>query len=390
MSRYQSGAPTRSVWGQIRRSLGWFLLVVVVIGAGIAGGAYLYDQHTLQEIEATGGTKIATKKLHPIKSVNDPAIALVAGYDVRAGTGASSYAGSNSDTLMLLRADPKTDTLSLLSFPRDLNVPIYCKGNTVSTYDRINAAWADCGSDNGPLASVNTMEHLTGLPINYLITLDFNAFKQIVNRLHGVYLNVDRRYYNPPDTGYSAINLQPGYQKLNGGQALAYVRFRHLDSDIYRNGRQQLFLEALKQRVKSELSFSNFLLLPHLIGALHGNLQVGKAGGGALTNAEVLSYLDLIKNLPPGHLIPERDPASGSLELLRQRRRRAEGDAGGGPRRRSVVPPPGRSDRAPRAQRAEDAEAAAQDHLGARPQCRGHHRRGIEHVVRAPEARLRH
>ena len=309
VSRYEASSPTRSVRGRMLRGFGWFLLVLLVIGAGIGGGLYLYDQHTLQSLEFSGPKgKQISHHLHKLPKVGGPAIALVAGYDVRAGSGANSYAGSNSDTLILLRADPKTDTLSLLSFPRDLNVPIYCKGNTVATYNRINAAWAYCGSDGGPLAAVNTMEHLTGLPINYLITLDFRAFKQVVNRLHGVYINVDRRYYNPVGTGYSAINLQPGYQRLDGGQALSYVRFRHLDSDIYRNGRQQLFLEALKQRVKSELSFSNFLLLPKLIGALHGNLQVAKAGGGALTNQEVLAYLNLIRNLPPGHEIRNAIP----------------------------------------------------------------------------------
>jgi LCP family protein required for cell wall assembly len=323
VTHYESSAAA-SVGGKILRGFGWFLLAVIVIGAGIAGGVYLYDQHTLQSIEATGATKRATSKLQALPSVNGPAIALVAGYDHRAGTGTNAYAGSNSDTLMLLRADPTTDTLSLLSFPRDLNVPIYCTGDTASTNDRINAAWADCGANGGPLAAVNTMEHLTGLKINYLITLDFNAFKRIVDRLHGVYLNVDRRYYIPPNTGTSAINLLPGYQKLDGGQALQYVRFRHFDSDLYRNGRQQLFMEALKQRVKSELSPSNFLLLPKLVGALHGNLQVGKAGGGALTNQEVLSYLGLIKNLPPGHQIRNAIPiqdltnfvtASGADEL---------------------------------------------------------------------------
>src|SRR5581483_9839292 len=99
-----------------------------------------------------------------------------------------------------LRADPKNDTLSLLSFPRDLWVNIYCHGNVVYTQNRVNSAWQICGS-NGPGAVLDTMEHLTGLKINYLITLDFHAFKQIVNRLHGVYMNVDQRYYIPPHTG---------------------------------------------------------------------------------------------------------------------------------------------------------------------------------------------
>src|SRR3954452_1824179 len=78
--RYEASSSERSVTGQLVRGLGWFLLVVLVIGAGIAGGAYLYDQHTLQELRIGGqqGVQVG-KHLHPIKSVNSPAIALVAG-----------------------------------------------------------------------------------------------------------------------------------------------------------------------------------------------------------------------------------------------------------------------------------------------------------------------
>src|SRR5579862_8798683 len=309
ITRYrQPEPPRRSVVGLILRGFGWLVLALAVVVSGIGGGLYLYDHQSLASIKATGATKIAVRKLRPLPSVNSPAIALVAGYDHRAGSGTSAYAGSNSDTLMLLRANPQNHSLSLLSFPRDLNVPIYCKGDVVSTHDRINAAWADCGTSGGPYAAVDTMEHLTGLPINYLITLDFHAFKQIVNRLHGVYMNVDRRYYNPLHTGWSAINLQPGYQKLDGGQALSFVRFRHLDSDIYRNGRQQLFMEALKARIRSSISLSNLFVIPKLIGALKGNLQVAKAGGGAVTNDELKSYLDLADSLPPGHLVRNAIP----------------------------------------------------------------------------------
>ena len=184
---------------------------------------------------------------------------------------------------MLLRADPKTDTLSLLSFPRDLYVPIYCHGAIV-THDRINSAWANCGND-GPAATLDTMQHLTGLPINYLITLDFHAFKQLVNKLHGVYLNVDRRYFIAPHTGVSAVNLQPGYQKLDGGQALSYVRYRHTDSDIYRTGTQQLFIEALKSRLRTALSPSSLPLeVPKLVGALKHNSRSGRRAAARWTS----------------------------------------------------------------------------------------------------------
>ena len=187
-------------------------------------------------------------------------------------------------------------------------MPIYCHPGAVDTTSRINSAWSLCGN-NGPTATLLTMEHLTGLPINYLITLDFHAFKQIVNRLHGVYMNVDRRYYIPLHTGTSAINLQPGYQKLDGGQALSYVRFRHFDSDIYRTGRQQLFIEALKSRLRTSLSLTNLPVeIPQLIGVLKHNLEVAKAGGASVGLSELESYLGLLYHLPPGHLFRNQIP----------------------------------------------------------------------------------
>ena len=308
----QPEPPRRSVIGLLLRGFGWLVLAAVVVSSGIGGGYYLYIHRALHELQAPKGSQTAnaSRQLHGIKDPSQPAIALIAGYDHRAGTGSKSYAGSNSDTLMLVRADPKNHTLSLLSFPRDLNVSIYCHGDTVYTQDRINSAWAVCGN-NGPYATVDTMEHLTHLPINYLITLDFHAFKQLVNHLHGVYMNVDRRYYNPKGTGWSAINLHPGYQKLDGGQALSFVRFRHLDSDIYRTGRQQLFIDALKARLRTQLSLSSMPLeLPKLIGILKGNLEYVKAGGGAVSIPELESYLSVAYHLPPGHLFRDQIPST--------------------------------------------------------------------------------
>jgi LCP family protein required for cell wall assembly len=310
VARYrQPEPPKRSLVGLALRGFGWFVLAVAVVVSGIAGGLYLYTHETLTALKATDKpTVIATRKLTPIASPLEPAVALIAGYDHRAGTGTNSYAGSNSDTLMLVRADPIDHTLSLLSLPRDLYVPIYCNGSTVTTHDRINSAWAICGQ-NGPSATVVTMQHLTGLKINYLITLDFHAFKQLVNRLHGVYMNVDRRYYNPRGTGWAAINLHPGYQKLDGGEALSYVRFRHFDNDFYRTGRQQLFLEALKSRLRTSLSLASLPLeIPKLISALKGNLEYAKAGGGTVTISELLSYLGVAYHLPPGHLFRDAIP----------------------------------------------------------------------------------
>src|SRR5262249_48245151 len=145
----QPDPPHRSVIGLILRGFGWLVLAAVVIASGAAGGLYLYAHESLASVAPHDiATKRAVNKL-TVPPASQPAIALVAGYDHRAGTGTTSYAGSNSDTLMLLRADPINHTLSLLSFPRDLWVPIYCNGGGSITTDRINSAWAHCGG-NGP------------------------------------------------------------------------------------------------------------------------------------------------------------------------------------------------------------------------------------------------
>ncbi len=308
----QPEPPRRSVVGVLVRGFGWLVLAVVVLGSGVGGGLYLYTHETLAAIAPHTKPLINAQKKLNVAPPGKPAIALVAGYDHRAGTGTNSYAGSNSDTLMLLRADPKNRTLSLLSFPRDLSVNIYCNGNTVSTQDRINSAWSTCGN-NGPYGTIDTMEHFTSLKINYLITLDFHAFKQIVNHLHGVYMNIDRRYYIPLHTGTSAINLHPGYQKLDGGQALEFVRFRHFDSDIYRTGRQQLFLEALKSRLRTGLSITS---IPKLVSDLKHNLEVARGGGGAVTISELESYMGLAYHLPPGHLFRNQIPITDFQPLV--------------------------------------------------------------------------
>jgi LCP family protein required for cell wall assembly len=299
MHRYRQPEPPRRTTVRLfGRILLWLVVALAVVISGLAGGLYLYGHETLNAISARSPeVKRAEKILEKIPGPSQPAIALLAGYDRRMGADASTLAGSRSDTLMLVRADPRQDTLSMLSFPRDLVVPIYCSGDTVYTHDRINSAWSLCPT--GPEGTLDTVEHLTGLKINYLITVDFHGFKQLVNKLHGVYMNVDHRYYNPPNSGYAAINLDPGYQKLDGGQALDYVRFRHTDSDLYRLARQQLFLDALKSRLARNLSITE---IPQVISAIKGSVQIGRGGGGAPSMSEIQSYAGLAYHLPAGHL----------------------------------------------------------------------------------------
>ncbi|HET8529098.1 MAG TPA: LCP family protein [Gaiellaceae bacterium] len=306
MRRYRQPPPPRRSTGKfILKAFGWLLLALVVIATGLAGGVYLYGHETLDAISAHSAQAKATAKdkhVTPIASPTEPATALVIGYDTRKGADAKLGQESRSDTLMLVRADPANKTLSLMSFPRDLVVPIYCNGSDVPrTHDRINSAWSTCGEQG----TLDTIAHLTHIPINFVITVDFHGFKLLVNKLHGVYVDVDHRYYIPPNSGTSAINLEPGYQKLDGGDALAFVRFRHTDDDITRNARQQLFLDSLKDRLATSFHLTE---LPGLVGAIKGSVEVVQSGGGTPKLSVLQSYLGLGYSLPPGHLFRTQIP----------------------------------------------------------------------------------
>ena len=298
--RYRQPEPPRTSTGRlIGKVFGWIVLALLVVASGLAGGLYLYGHETLSALAPhSKSVKAATKLLTPVPAPSQAATALLIGYDARAGVDSFGASGSRSDTVMLIRADPQENTLSMLSFPRDLVVPVYCKDpNVVYTHDRINSAWT-CG---GPSGTLNTVQKLTGIPINYIITVDFHGFKLLVNKLHGIYLDVDHRYYIPPNTGTATIDLEPGYERLDGQQALDFVRFRHTDSDVYRNARQQLFIEALKDRLASGFSI---LDLPKLIGAVKGSVEIGQGGCStcAPSLSEIESYAGLAYKLPPGHL----------------------------------------------------------------------------------------
>jgi LCP family protein required for cell wall assembly len=177
-----------------------------------------------------------------IPKPGEPQTLLLIGSDHRAG---ESFKRSNTDTMMLVRIDANSSTINVLSIPRDLKVQLpYGK---VMGPGKLNAAY----SLGGPNLLVKTLHDqvLPGLKINHIIDVNFGGFKALIDTVGCVYADVDHRYYNDTAyTNYSSIDIQPGYQKLCGDDALAFVRFRHTDSDLVRNARQQDFLRWAKSQ----------------------------------------------------------------------------------------------------------------------------------------------
>lgn len=302
VTRYRQPKQRRAL-----RFVGAVLLAIVAAvtsaGLGLAGGYYLFLHESIDDVRPhSAEVRAAQQRLDKVPPPGEPAIALAIGYDqrpedVKLGNKA------RSDTVMLMRADPNTDTISMLSFPRDLVVEIHCPGR--SPYlAKINAAYADCDVRG----TLETVRHLTGVPINYLITVNFRGFKQAVAKLGGVWMDVDRRYFNDnsrnaPGFTFATIDLKPGYQKLNGQKALDFVRYRHTDSDFYRIARQQLFVKALKQQVAASFLPTS---VPKLVKAVTKNVQIAQGGGSEISGETLLRYAVFAYQLPPGYFFQAR------------------------------------------------------------------------------------
>jgi len=221
----------------------WAAILIVGAGAGLAVASYQLLGDTLEkaspDIELVQDAQKAVDPDVPGEPVN----ILLIGSDKRAGTQGAGDPG-RADSLILLRMDGDKGFISMLSFPRDLYVDIPGVGT-----DKINAAF----SAGGPAKTIETVKKLTGQPINYFVNIDFEGFVKLVDQVGGVYLDVDRKYFhkNVPGDGiddYEEIDLKPGYQRMNGVDALDYVRYRHTDSDFARIARQQAFLSELKRQ----------------------------------------------------------------------------------------------------------------------------------------------
>lgn len=206
----------------------------------------------------------------------EPFTVLIMGVDTRPDLG---YA--NTDVMMLAVFKPDEKSVQLLSIPRDTRAMIPDYG-----YAKINAAYAI--GDNrknraerkgepitmtGPKLAKQTVTGLFGVPVDHYVLLDFEAFKKVVDALGGIDIDVERRlvYHDPTDG--TVIDLQPGYQHLNGEQALGYVRHRHDDrgtkyysSDFDRNRRQQIVLQAIADKVKSFQGVTHFFELLDIAG----------------------------------------------------------------------------------------------------------------------------
>jgi LCP family protein required for cell wall assembly len=149
-----------------------------------------------------------------------------------------------TDTMFFIAVRSRLRKVGVFSIPRDSLVDIPGHGR-----DRINMAHVYGGYE----LTKQVVEEVLGVPVQRYVMINFEGFKELVDLVGGVEIEVDKRMLYTDHSAGLEINLQPGTQILNGEEALGYVRFRRDRlGDITRVGRQQAFLRTLVEKIMGQ------------------------------------------------------------------------------------------------------------------------------------------
>lgn len=215
--------------------------------------------------------------------VTKPFTILLLGIDSE-GQGIKESSSFNGDTIMLVSFDPVTLNATIFSIPRDTYVKMACGGRL----NKINAA-----SWGGTSCMVKTVQDLTGINVDYYAKINFKGVVDLVNVLGGVTVDVPISFCEQNSNrefGDALICLEPGVQKLDGEQALAFARHRHSLplGDFQRAQHQQMIVEAMIQSMKSVRSVNDFY---SILNAISNNIDTN------MSTNEMLSFYNVAKNL---------------------------------------------------------------------------------------------
>ncbi len=187
-----------------------------------------------------------------VKPITNNVSVLIMGVDESDVRGKEYGGAIRTDALLLATFNKDSKTVKLLSIPRDTYtyIPVEKKKDKITHAHAFGST--KNGKDGGPQASIDAVEKLTNVPVDYFVKFNFKSFIKIVDDLGGIEVDVPVEFteQDSNDTA-EAIHLQKGVQKLNGEEALALARTRHIDSDAMRGQRQQLVIEAILKKLTS-------------------------------------------------------------------------------------------------------------------------------------------
>ena len=226
------------------------------------------------------------------------------------GIGGAGHDGPDlTDTIVVLSVDPVNNTAAFLSLPRDMWVkqPVNYFGN----YQKINAAYEsgkyhylgkmDQSNTNAAAVtagfnSIDTaVQNVLGVKINYHLLVDFQAFRQAVDAVGGVTIDVKEPLYDPTmawENGWNPVLAPAGVQQMNGVKALMYARSRETSSDFARSERQRQIMLALKDKVLTAGTLSNPAKIDELMNAFGDNMYSDLSTQGAQRLYDIFHKID--------------------------------------------------------------------------------------------------
>ncbi|MFA5184777.1 MAG: LCP family protein [Patescibacteria group bacterium] len=226
------------------------------------------------------------------------------------GMGGEGHDGAYlTDTMILASFQPSTKQVALVSVPRDLVSPVsnWRKLNSINAY----AEQKEPGS--GGAATAKAFSELLQTPIEYYVRVDFNGFSNVIDQLGGIEINVENVLddYTYPIYGqednpnyyarFEHLHFDKGWQHMNGATALKYARSRHAlgleGSDFARARRQQLILEAVKNKLFSTRTLLNPVMITKLANEFSKNISTN------LSAWEMLRLWDLFKDVEQSQII---------------------------------------------------------------------------------------
>jgi LCP family protein required for cell wall assembly len=184
-----------------------------------------------------------------------------------------------TDTIMLVHLSADRQRASVVSLPRDsyAEMPAHTDRTTGKHHEshpvKLNAAYAE----GGPTLTVRTVESMTGVKVDHYLEVDFTSFMKTVDAVGGVKICTAR----PMKDSYTGLDLPAGTHELDGGQALQYVRSRHVDvaSDLGRMERQQKFMAALIKQATSSGVLLNPVKFQQVAASALGSVRADKDFG---------------------------------------------------------------------------------------------------------------
>jgi len=254
--------PPPRTW--VKKAMVSFLVVANLVVFGVLGAVWLAARKVsgaVSTIPATDLTLVDTADL------SEPRVFLLIGSDSRANlddlTNFGSFGGQRADVIILVKVEPGSGEVHMLSLPRDLKV------TRNGSPTKINATFT-----SGPAGIVEAVKDFTGSPIHHYLQVEFSGFAGIVDAIGGI----EMTFPYPARDIRSGFEVNAGRQVLTGMQALAYARSRHyeefhnggwisvLGNDLNRTRRQQDVLMAILTQVDRPTSIGGFNQLLDALG----------------------------------------------------------------------------------------------------------------------------